>query len=160
MKVLPNILKVLLLFALCMPAQAIITGELIMLRSEKPFAAAMEDLLGAINKQQGYSVAGIRSVDRGLKESGYTSDKYRVVFFEKKDEIASLIKRYPEMLPYLPLKIVIYAEADETLLVTSDPAVFIDLYPDPRLRDVFRRWHDEVVNIMLRVQDAQKTDAK
>jgi hypothetical protein len=56
------------------------------------------------------------------------------------------------MLPYLPLKIVIFAEAGQTLLVTSDPAVFIDLFPDPGLRDMFRRWHQEVVAIMKSVQ--------
>jgi uncharacterized protein (DUF302 family) len=156
MKLLRTMLMGLLLIGFGTPAQAIITGELIMLRSEKPFEQAMESLLAAI-KQQGYSVAGIRSVDTGLAESGYRSDKYRIVFFEKKQEIASLVKRYPEMLPYLPLKIVIYAEAGDTLLVTSDPAVYIDLYPDPRLRDVFRQWHDEVVNIMKQVQDARNT---
>lgn len=159
MKYFRKLLMALVLIGCVAPVQAIITGELIMLRSERPFEQSMESLLAAI-RQQGYSIAGIRSVDRGLEESGYKSDKYRIVFFEKQDEIAALIKRYPEMLPYLPLKIVIYAEADETLLVTSDPAVFIDLYPDPRLRDMFRRWHDEVVNIMKQVQDVPATDAQ
>lgn len=157
MKYLRNLLTALLL-GVCLPAQAIITGELIMLRSEKPFDEAMQSLLAAI-EQQGFSVSGIRSVDRGLARSGYKSDKYRIVFFEKQGEIASLTKRYPEMLPYLPLKIIIYAEANDTLLVTSDPAVFIDLYPDPRLRDMFRQWHDEVVGIMKQVQGTQNTGA-
>jgi len=154
MKCLRNIFMALLLLGLCMPAQAIITGDLVMLRSEQPFADAMQSLLDAI-KQQGFTVSAIRSVDTGMAESGYKTDKYRIVFFEKKPEIAALTKSHPEMLPYLPLKIVIYAEANETLLVTSDPAVFIDLYPDPRLREMFRRWHDDVVNIMKQVQDAQ-----
>ncbi|MFW2374522.1 MAG: DUF302 domain-containing protein, partial [Gammaproteobacteria bacterium] len=116
MRRLRNLLIGLALFGLCLPAQAIITGELIMLRSEKPFAQAMESLQRAI-KKQGYSVTGVRRVDQGLAESGYKSDKYRVVFFEKSDEVNALTERYPELLPYLPLKIVIFAEADETLLV-------------------------------------------
>ena len=140
------------LFGLCLPAQAMITGELIMLRSEKPFAEAMESLQLAI-KKQGYTVTGVRAVDQGLAKSGYKSDKYRIVFFEKADEVDALTERYPELLPYLPLKIVVFAEADETLLVTSDPATFIDLFPSPRLQQLFRRWHDEVVNIMQAVQN-------
>lgn len=140
------------LFGLCLPAQAIITGELIMLRSEQPFAEAMESLQRAI-KKQGYSVTGVRAVDQGLTESGYKSDKYRVVFFEKTDEVDALTESYPELLPYLPLKIVVFAEADETLLVTSDPATFNDLFPSPRLRELFRRWHDEVINIMKAVDN-------
>ncbi len=145
-------LLVLALFGLCLPAQAIITGELIMVRSEKPFNEAMEILQHAI-KKQGYSVTGVRRVDQGLAESGYKSDKYRVVFFEKTDENNSLTDSHPELLPYLPLKIVVFAEAGETLLVTSDPATFNDLFSDPRLKDLFNRWHADVVNIMQVVQD-------
>ena len=150
MKYLRNSLLVLTLLVLCLPAQAIITGELIMLRSAKPFAVAMEVLQIAI-ENQGYTVTGVRRVDEGLEESGYKSDDYRVVFFEK-EEFANLTDSYPEMLPYLPLKIVIFAEAGETLLVTSDPAVYIDLFPDPQLQDMFRRWHEEVIAIMEDVQ--------
>ena len=140
------------LFGLCIPAQAIITGELIMLRSEKPFTETMERLQRAI-KKQGYSVAGVQRVDQGLADSGYNSDQYRIVFFEKAGEVDALTENFPELLPYLPLKIVVFAEAEETLLVTSDPATFIDLFPSPRLQKLFRQWHDEVVNIMQAVQN-------
>lgn len=154
MKCLRNILLSVALLAIGLPAQAIITGELIMMRSAKPYDVAMESLQSAI-KKQGFTVSGIRRVDEGLAESGYKSDKYRVVFFEKPDEVAALKKNYPEMSPYLPLKIVIFTEAGETLLVTSDPAVYIDLFPDPRLQEIFRRWHDEVVGIMQDVQQSK-----
>lgn len=152
MKALRYLLMVLALVAACLPARAMITGELIMLRSPQPFDKAMENLVSTI-EDRGYTVVGVRRVDAGLARSGYKTSKYRVVFFEKKDEFAALSKRYPEMLPYLPLKIVIFAEAGETLLVTSDPVVFIDLYPDPRLRERFRRWHDEVIGIMEQVRN-------
>ena len=139
------------LMLLSLPAQAIITGELIMLRSEKPFPVAMQSLQNAI-KKHGYTLAGVRSVDEGLAKSGYKSDEYRVVFFERPGEIDSLTDSHPEMLPYLPLKIVIYTEANETLLVTADPITFYDFFSDPRLLELFRRWRDDVVNIMLDVQ--------
>lgn len=151
MKCLLNFLMGLALLVIGLPAQAIITGELIMLRSAKPYDVAMESLQSAI-KQQGFSITGIRKVDEGLAKSGFKSDKYRIVFFEKPDEVAALKKRYPEMSPYLPLKIVIFAEAGETLLVTSDPSVYIDLFPDPRLQELFRRWHQEIVDVMQAVQ--------
>ena len=154
MKCLRNFLMSLVLLGIGFPAQAIITGELIMLRSAKQYDVAMENLQSAI-KKQGYAITGVRQVDEGLAKSGYKSDKYRIVFFEKADEVANLKKNYPEISPYLPLKIVIFAEANETLLVTSDPAVYIDLFPDPRLQELFRRWHQEVVDIMQAVQDSK-----
>ena len=45
--------------------------------------------------------------------------------------------------------------AGETLLVTSDPSVYIDLFPDPRLQEMFRRWHEEVVGIMKEVEQSK-----
>ncbi len=142
----------LIFLVLCVPAQAIITGELIMLRTDKAFPEAMRSLQDAI-KAQGYVLSRIQQVDAGLTMSGYKTDKYRIVFFGKKDEFARLTEFYPELIPYMPLKIVIYAEAGETLLVTSDPQVFIDLYPDKRLKETFRKWHDDIIKIMKNVQN-------
>lgn len=147
-----NSLLGLVLLVICVPAQAIITGELIMLRTDKAFPEAMSSLQNAI-KSQGYVLSRVQQVDTGLTMSGYKTDKYRIVFFGKKDEFAKLTEFYPELIPYLPLKIVIYAEAGETLLVTSDPQVFIDLYPDQRLKETFRKWHDDIMMIMKNVQD-------
>lgn len=155
MKCLRNWLTGLAFMTLCASAQAIITGELIMLRSEKPFNEAMQMLQRAIEKQ-GYSVTGVRRVDQGLAESGFKSDQYRVMFFEKAGVDDAITERYPELLPYLPLKIVVFAEAGETLMVTADPATFNDLFSDPRLKDQFRQWHEDVVNIMQAVQSQQR----
>lgn len=152
MKCLRNLLLALALLGMSLPAQAIITGELIMLRSEKPFDQAMASLERAITKQ-GYSVTGMRRVDQGLAKSGYKSDKYRVVFFEKVDEFNTLTDKHPELLPYLPLKIVVFAEAGETLLVTADPDTFNDMFSDPRLKELFHQWHIDVVNIIQAVQN-------
>ena len=153
MKCVHSQLLALLLFVICMPAQAIITGELIMVRSDKDFSETMQILQDSI-KQQGYIQSHIHQVDTGLTKSGYPTDKYRIVFFGKAEQIKALTKAHPVLIPYLPLKIAIYAEADETLLVTTDPATFIDLYPYPKLRKVFKQWHEDVVGIMKRVQNS------
>jgi len=152
MKRIQNSLLGLLLFIIWLPAQAIISGELIMVRSDKTFTEAMGILQDAI-KKQGYTLSRVHRVDSGLTLSGYPTDKYRIVFFGKTEQIKTLTKSHPELIPYLPLKIAIYAEAKETLLVTSDPAIFVDLYPDPQLRNVFKQWHEDLINIMKNVQN-------
>jgi uncharacterized protein (DUF302 family) len=154
MKYIQKSLLGLLLIMSCLPAQAIITGELIMVRSDKSFPVAMKFLQDAI-KQQGYTLSRIQAVDTGLSKSGYSSDKYRIVFFGKTEQIKALTKTHIELIPYLPLKIAIFAEAEETLLVTSDPATFIDLYPDPELRKVFKQWHIDLISIMRNVQNSK-----
>ena len=141
----------LILLLISLPSSAIITGELIMIRSDKTFPEAMLILQDAI-KQQGYTLSRVQRVDIGLTKSGYKTDKYRIVFFGKKEQIHRLSKEHPDLIPYLPLKIAIFAEAEETLLTTTDPATFMDLYPDKDLYPLFQQWHDDVVAIMKNVQ--------
>ena len=142
-----------LLLLLSLPAQGMLTGELIMIRSDKTFPEAMLLLQDAI-KQQGYTLSRVQRVDIGLTQLGYKTDKYRIVFFGKTEEIHRLTREHPDLIPYLPLKIAIFAEAEETLLVTSDPATFMDLYPNPTLHKIFQQWHNDIINIMKTVQIA------
>lgn len=139
------------LFCLSTPAAAMVTDELIMVRSEQAFPEAMSSLQSAI-KQQGYTVSRVQRVDIGLTSSGYQTDKYRVVFFGKTDEIHQLTRQFPTLVPYLPLKIAIFAEGDHTILVTSNPRAFVDMYPDPRLQSLFLRWQKDVIDILKTVQ--------
>lgn len=71
-----------------------------------------------------YKVSRVQRVDIGLTTSGYTTDKYRIVFFGKQKEIDLISEKYPELIPYIPWKIAIFAEQEDTLLVTADPMWF------------------------------------
>lgn len=134
-------------------AQALETSELFMLRSNQPFPETMAALQNAIT-HQGYTVSRVQHVDVGLTAMGYNTDLYRVVFFGKPDELHQLSKQYPQLIPYLPLQIAIFAEADETLLVCSNPLNFIGFYPEPPLAVVFKRWHTDLQKIFQSVQAA------
>jgi len=114
-----------------------------MLRSSEPFPETMS-LLQETIKKQGYTVSRVQRVDIGLSKSGYKTDKYRVVFFGKDKEIQGLLKSHPQIAPYLPLKIVIYAEQTDTILVSLDPDQFIKLFPDVKQQQMFMRWNKDV----------------
>lgn len=136
------------------PVMAVDTGELIMARSRQSFPETMSTLQQAI-KRQGYTLSRVQRVDIGLTVRGFKTDKYRVVFFGKADEIHRMIKNYPELIPYLPLKIAIFAEADETLLTTSNPMVLADLFPQTELKKTFSQWHRDVTDIINFVQNSE-----
>ena len=127
--------------------------QLFMLRSSQPFPETMALLQDAIHKQ-GYTVTRVQHVDQGLTTMGFKTDLYRVVFFAKADELHQLSEQHPELIPYLPLQIAIFAEADETILVSANPLNLSGFYPDAGLTKAFRRWHDDVANIFLTVQNA------
>jgi len=138
-----------LLFSL--RAGAVITGEMIMIRSIEAFPETMALLQEAI-RAQGYTLSRVQRVDVGLSSKGYKTDKYRVVFFGKGEQIKQLSTQYPQLIPYLPLKIAIYAEGDDTILISTNPTVFNDMFKKPELRPVFDQWLKDITIILKSVQ--------
>ena len=123
-------------------------NNLIMARSPNAFPEAMSALQNSI-RSHGYTVTHVQRVDVGLKRSGFTTDKYRIVFFAKPDELRGLIERYPLLAPYLPLKITIFAEQDETLLTTFDPRMLKGLLPGADGAAQLQQWLHDVQAILV-----------
>lgn len=146
--------RILIIGLLMMQAfTAVADPQLFMLRSTQAFPEAMTLLQDAINKQ-GYTVTRVQHVDKGLTTMGFKTDLYRVVFFAKTDELHQLSEQHPELIPYLPLQIAIFAEADETILVASNPLNLTGFYPNAGLTSIFGHWHDDLADIFQAVQNA------
>jgi len=143
----------LLLLSLCL-SPLLHAEDLMMLRSTQPFPETMSNLQHII-KQHGYVVSRVQRVDIGLTKMGYKTDKYRIVFFGKHDELQKITNKYPTLTAYLPLKIAIFSEGSETLLVASDPFKFAEMYPDKELQRYFQNWSRDISNIF---NDVRKTD--
>lgn len=129
----------------------LLAAQLIMVRSTQSFPETMLALQEAITAQ-GYTVSRVQRVDVGLTASGYATDRYRVVFFGKADEVHEITGKHPEMIPYLPWKIVIFAEEEETLMVTYDPESFSAFFPDEDLAEAFAAWRRDIHEILERVR--------
>lgn len=128
--------------------------DLLMVRSPAQFEESMAALQEAI-AAQGYTVSRVQRVDIGLTEFGYQTDKYRVVFFGRPDEVRALSARYPELVPHLPLQVAIFAEGEETLLVTANPLDLAASYANPELERTFARWERDVRSILEKVRQAE-----
>lgn len=148
-----SLLAVLSLWALLVTAPSH-AQDLLMARSPQAFPEAMLTLQDSV-REHGYTLSRVQRVDIGLTQFGYQTDKYRVVFFGKKEEIDRLVERHPEMIPYLPLKVAIFAEEHETLLVASNPVRFAQFFPAPDLAIVFQRWENDLRSIMDDVRNAE-----
>ncbi len=148
-----NFLRRLLLLScfLSVPIQA---EDMLMVRSPALFEESMSALQAAITAQ-GYVLSRVQRVDVGLSGSGFETDKYRTVFFAKPDEIRALSASHPNLIPYLPLQIVIFAEGDETLLVAANPMHLAAAYADAELGVVFARWEKDVRAILEKVRQTQ-----
>ncbi len=119
--------------------------NLLMARTSLNFPEAMLKLQDSI-RSHGYTVSRVQRVDIGLTKSGYTTDKYRVVFFGKADLVRRLSDEYPQLIPYLPFKIAIFAEGEETLIVAANPRELTDkTYPE--LEPVMRKVEKDMLEI-------------
>jgi uncharacterized protein (DUF302 family) len=123
--------------------------ELIMIRSVSPFPEAMLALQESISSP-GYTVSRVQRIDVGLTGMGYKTDMYRMVFAGKLDEIRELVDKSPELVPYLPPKVSIFAEGEQTVPVTINPRLYGDfagtavdpVFFDRRESDLRAIFHD------------------
>jgi uncharacterized protein (DUF302 family) len=128
--------------------------ELFMVRSSHAFPETMATLQEVIARH-GYTVSRVQRVDIGLTDSGFKTDMYRLVFFARPDELRDLSQRYPQLIPYLPWPITIFAEGEETLLVTANPAELHALADNAELQQLFQRWSVEFRAILEEVRKGE-----
>ena len=145
----------LLLFTFSMTAHA--EGDLLMARSQQSFPETMLALQGTI-KDYGYTVSRVQRVDIGLTKSGYKTDKYRIVFFGKAHEINAVVSRHPELMAYLPMKVAIFAEAGETVVVAMNPRAYKALTNDKLTEHLFSRWENDLRAMMAEMRAIGEND--
>jgi len=133
-----------LLVSLCLALSAFTAQaeELIMMRVTQTFPETMVNLQSAIIKT-GYKISRVQRVDIGLTKSGFKTDKYRVVFFGKPEEIEMLASKHSDLIPYLPLKISIFSENNDTILISNSPLTLAGFYKDIP-NEIFQRWYKDI----------------
>lgn len=129
-----------------------LADNMMMARTTQTFPEAMSELQELI-LAKGYVVSRVQRVDIGLTTSGYKTDKYRVVFYGKPEEIRQLSQHYPELTPYLPLKISIFAEDKDTILVTANPQ-HLNKGGNDELAKVINRWEADLVEIFRKMRES------
>ena len=132
--------------AMASPMSMMVASDLIMARSYEKFPEAMLTLQTSI-KEHGYKVARVQRIDIGLTGMGYKTDKYRVVFVGKTEEIQYLVDKYPQLASYMPPVVAIFAEEGDTVVVTAHPFVYADMIDDEEDKLIFERWESDIYSV-------------
>ncbi len=132
-------------------AAPVAADGLFMVRMDKAFPEAMTLLQSAISSH-GYTITRLQQVNENLQRRDFKSDMYRVVYFGKLEETRQVSARQPELIPFLPLNITIFAEGEQSILVSSHPSSLRKFFPDPALGPVFDRWEKDIGAIMDEVR--------
>lgn len=138
-----RMMAVFLLVFLLFFSHSVMAEKTLMTRMNQEFDIASEELVTKL-EEYGYSVAHIQRCDGGLTDFGYKTDLYRVVFFGKIEEVRNLSASYPQIVPYLPLKILMFAENEETVFVALNPDELGKFFKDKNLKIQFRRWTNDI----------------
>jgi uncharacterized protein (DUF302 family) len=133
---------------------SVLASDLLMVRTQQNFPEAMLALQTSV-KEHGYSVTRVQRIDIGLTGMGYKTDKYRIVFVGKPKEIQYLINKYPVLAAYMPPKISIFAEHDETVLVTANPNIYAEMIDDDRDKILFKRWESDIYSVFDDIRNAE-----
>ena len=145
-----KLLKPLLLTGLLLPpllwSTAASANDLMMVRLAMKADIALEYVKTSIIEHE-YIIAHEQLCDGGMTGFGYKTDTYRVLFFGKGDEIRMLSDKHPDIVSYLPLKMTVVAEKDETLLSILDPEFLAPYYNDRDTRIIFQRWKNDIRSI-------------
>ena len=134
--------RALILGLLLLPGLPAIAEDLLMARVPMTFPEAMLKLQSTLKKYN-HTLSRVQRVDIGLTAKGYKTDKYRIVFYGQADEIRRLADEHPQLIPYLPHKIAIFAEDEETMLVAVNPEMLF-LTDDPKLQATMKKWHEDL----------------
>lgn len=130
-------------------------NDLLMVRTRQGFPEAMLALQTSI-KEHGYEITRVQRIDIGLTGMGYKTDKYRVVFVGKPEEIQFLVNKYPVLAAYMPPKISIFAEHGETVMVTANPQIYAEMISDEADKVLFSRWESDVYSVFDDIRDADE----
>lgn len=148
-----RVLSLAFLLLICVGADA---ENMLMTRVPMPAELVIEYLNSSI-EEHGYTIAHTQLCDGGMTDFGYRSDLYRVVFFGKIAEARMISERYPELVSYLPLKIAVIAEKDETLLAVLNPEALAPFFADQDLQVQFARWNSDLISIF---EDVRRSTAR
>jgi uncharacterized protein (DUF302 family) len=102
-------------------------------------------------QEHGYQIAHVQTCDDGLGDFGYKTDFYRTVFFGKVGEVQRIVADYPELASYVPLKMAVIAERDETVLVILNPQALAPFFADEWVQIQLARWYSDLVSILEQV---------
>ncbi len=145
------LLRLVLLSSMLATSFPALAQNILTVRSGQDFERSMTALKSSI-ESHGYTVSHVQRCDSGLTGLGYETDRYRVVFFGKLDEVRQLSADYPELIPFLPLKIALFAEGEQTIISSINPISLGAFYRDADLDIQFRRWENDLRSILLELQ--------
>lgn len=139
-----------LLCSMLIPIQSVSAEEFAITRVNTDFANAWQALKEGVGEYQ-YKTAYLQRCDFALTQRNYKSDRYRILFFGQYEEMEYLSRKYPQIVPYLPLKVVVMEEGGSALLM-NNPITMLISSVAPEDAHIIERWHTDLQAIFASIR--------
>jgi uncharacterized protein (DUF302 family) len=98
-----------------------------------------------------YKTAYLQRCDFALNERDYKSDKYRILFFGEYKKMEYLSRKYSAIVPYLPLKVVVMAEGDNTIIINNPLQILLPTLED-KDKEIINKWQQDLDKIFAEIK--------
>jgi hypothetical protein len=99
-------------------------------------------------------------VDKGLRKFGYETGLYRIVFFGRPQQMAMVRENHPGLIPYLPLKIMLFEDGGSVVAVVMEPVTLADLFDDSAIQKLLDSWQKDLMMIMSLYERCGEADTE
>ena len=123
------------------------SNQMLLVRADHKFEDTLDIVKDVLHKN-GFEVAHVQRCDGGLKHMGYNTDKYRIVFFGRLEEVREISKTHSELIPFLPFKLLVYAEGNQSIISIMNPENLKGTLKDKAFNRKLEEWKDEFVKIL------------
>jgi uncharacterized protein (DUF302 family) len=104
-------------------------------------------------KKAKLKTAYLQKCDFALKQRKYESDKYRILFFGEYEKMEYLSNKYPEIVPFLPLKAIVIEESkNQTLLLANPPNILLEVVKG-KDGDIIKKWQKDMEIIFANIYE-------
>ena len=143
-----------ILIVLLLLASPLLADNLIMIRTPLQFDDAEKRLKDAV-AEYGYTVLEVNPINLSLVAADFSAEQYRAISLESSVGTAELLDRHPMLASFLPLRIILFAEHETSVLVTLNPLYLKNYFTDEELAGFFWQWNRDLHQILLTVQQAE-----
>lgn len=106
-------------------------------------------------EEYGYTIAHVQKCDGGMQGMGYKTEQYKLIFFGKFEETRALSKQYPEIIPFLPLKVAVIEEKNNIVVSALNASILSEFFQQPELTTQFARWESDLRAILDEMKQAE-----
>ncbi len=124
--------------------------EFAITRVNTDFANVWQALKERVGEYE-YKTAYLQRCDFALTQRNYKSDRYRILFFGKYEEMEYLSRKYPQIVPYLPLKVVVMEEGNNALLMNNPVTMLIPAVASEDAH-IIEQWHTDLQAIVTSIR--------